>query len=43
MFVGVTAPMSMFDVFVMVDDDVAKKYGDDNENNQTVEVQNILY
>ena len=43
MFVGVTAPLSMFNVLVMVDDDVAKKYGDDNEDNQTVEVQNILY
>ena len=43
MFVVVAASLSMFDVLVMVDDDVAKKYGDDNENNQTVEVQNILY
>ena len=42
MFAVGTGTMPMFDVVDVVDDDVAAKYRDDNENNQTVEIQNIL-
>ena len=42
MFAVGTGTMPMFDVVDVVDDDVAEKYRDDDENNQTVEIQNIL-
>ena len=36
------ATMPMFDVLVMVDDEVTAKYRDDDEDNQTVQIQDIL-
>ena len=34
---------TVLDVLEMIENEVAAEYGDDDENNKTVEIQDILY